>query len=220
MSSTRTRSRAKTGELAMRFFKGIPAVCIMLFLAAGIEDAWSDPASLQYHDSEYGFAFQFPAEWRLQTQVETSSLGKVRALVKHPTKPIFFAAVVGQLGTSVSKAAFANNPNSKQIVAGMIDFTIDEVYKKAAQSQNFKNIKVTDTQQVSSVAAIEFYIATFSIFENSVVSMAGLHAVPFEKPYMVSFIEVSPVDPEAAADNDLLRRTFNSFHIDGESPMQ
>jgi hypothetical protein len=48
--------------------------------------------------------------------------------------------------------------------------------------------------------------------------VAGIHIVPFEKPYMVTFTMITPVDRTATADNEIITRIFNSFHLLGERP--
>jgi hypothetical protein len=192
----------------------------LLFLTFGVRLASAADDVQEYTDHQYGFAFQFPSDWNLQTTIQQSELGEMRAIAKHPTKPIYVAAIVGILGTSVSQSAFAANSSAKQIVDQMIALTLKEVYQKSAESQHLENMKVAETTEVASNTVIEFYISTFSVIQGKIVSMAGLHAVPFDKPYMISFIEVAPVDPAAREDNDAVRRTFNSFHLLGDSPLR
>jgi hypothetical protein len=47
-----------------------------------------------------------------------------------------------------------------------------------------------------------------------------IHIIPFEKTYVVGFLMVSPLDRAATADNEIMSRVFNSFHILGERPVQ
>jgi hypothetical protein len=50
--------------------------------------------------------------------------------------------------------------------------------------------------------------------------MAGIHIVPFEKPYMITFTMFTPMDRTATKDNEIITRVFNSFHSLGERPIK
>jgi hypothetical protein len=79
---------------------------------------------------------------------------------------------------------------------------------------------VSEKQVMTSDAGIRFYISTAQIKGNVTMLMAGFHIIPFDKPYMVTFMMITPVDRTAVKDNEDITRSFNSFHVHGEQPLK
>ena len=75
---------------------------------------------------------------------------------------------------------------------------------------------MAEKRAVPSNAGIKFYISTVIIKDNKSMLMAGIHFMPFEKPYMVAFTMIGPVDRNATRDNETSTQVFNSFRILGE----
>lgn len=74
-------------------------------------DSVEEIPSGEYVDQQYQFAFQFPADWKIEKDPPSGGAGKVRALIRHPTKPMHVIAMVGDLGTAIAKRQFESNPN-------------------------------------------------------------------------------------------------------------
>jgi hypothetical protein len=170
----------------------------------------------EYTDNDYGFAFQFPSDWKMQKTPPPADLGEIRVIVKHPAAPMYVEAIVAKLGSTVTKREFEANPKSDAVVGALTDVTIEQVYKKMSKVVGAERMIVAEKRPISSSVAVEFYIATGQFRGDELFAVAGIHAVPYGKPYMVSFIMVSPADKNATADNETMTRVFNSFHIVGE----
>src|SRR2546425_210373 len=102
----------------------------------------------------------------------------------------------------------------------LIEMTLDQIYKKTSRDISADRMIVSEKREVPSNAGLCFYISTAHIKSNVTMLMAGIHIIPFDKPYAVNFTMVSPVDPKATEDNDTMTRVFNSFHILGERPIK
>ena len=79
---------------------------------------------------------------------------------------------------------------------------------------------VSEKRVQPSDTGIKFYISTSHIKGNVTMIVAGIHIVPFEKPYMVTFTMIAPVDRTATKDNETITRVFNSFHVLDEKPIK
>lgn len=127
-------------------------------------------------------------------------------------------ALVGHIGRSITKEQFENSPNRDTMLTRMIEFTVDQVYKKASRDIGASSMIVSEKRPLASDVGIKFYIATGSVVENGMVGVAGIHVIPFEKDYMVTFLMIHPVNPKATAENETMTQVFNSFHLIGEPP--
>jgi hypothetical protein len=76
---------------------------------------------------------------------------------------------------------------------------------------------VVTRRNIPSLVAMKFYISTLHISEKGIpLAIAGLHYVPFGKPYGIVLMMFSPIDPKSKAQNETFGHVFNSFHIIGE----
>ncbi len=101
----------------------------------------------------------------------------------------------------------------------MIDLTV-ELYKKISRDAKAKSMTVVERRIIPSPVAVKFYISTLHISDKGIpLAMAGMHYLPFGKPYGIAFIMVSAVNPKAKADNETFEHVFNSFHLIGEPPV-
>lgn len=174
----------------------------------------------EYVDHQYQFAFQFPADWKVEKNPPPGEAGEVRAIVRHPTKPMRVMAMVSRIGKTLTKGQFESSPNRDAVVEAMMEWTIEQVYKKTSRDISADRMIVSEKQVQPSDAGIRFYISTAHIKGNVAMLMAGIHIVPFEKPYIVTFTMMTPVDRTATADNETITRVFNSFHVLGERPIK
>lgn len=194
-----------------------------LFFAKDASSAQPTPEGKisEYADNEYGYSFQFPSDWKMVPTPPKGEAGEVRVLIKSP-KSTMLMAIVGKLETSISKQAFVNNPNSKAIVDTMINYTIESVYKKTSSDIGATRMVVGEKRTILSDVAVKFFISTAHFIKTRAgelpVAVTGIHYIPFEKDYIITFLMTSPLDPNAKEDNEMFKAVFNSFHLVGETP--
>ncbi|MBI4190996.1 MAG: hypothetical protein HY525_10720 [Betaproteobacteria bacterium] len=174
----------------------------------------------EYVDHQYQFGFQFPAQWKFEKNPPPGEAGEIRAIVRHPTKPMRVMATVGQIGKSLTRQQFESSPNRDAAVTAMMELSVEQIYKKASREIGAERMIVSEKKVQPSDAGITFYISTGHIKHNATILMAGIHVVPFEKSYMVTFTMITPVDKTATEDNETITRVFNSFHLLGERPIR
>ena len=173
----------------------------------------------EYVDHQYQFAFQFPADWKFEKNPPPGEAGEVRVIIRHPTKPMWVQALVGHLDKAVTKHQFESSPNRDAAVEGIMELSL-EAYKKISRDVGAERMIVSEKKILPSDAGIQFYISTAHRKGNMTLLVAGIHIVPFEKPHILTFMMVAPVDPTATKDNETIDRVFNSFHILGERPIK
>jgi hypothetical protein len=173
---------------------------------------------LEYIDKQYHFAFQYPADWKAE-KGPTGEAGEARVWVKHPTKPMSVTALVGQTGKAMSRRDFETSPNRDAVANAMIDWTVEQVYRKGSRDIGADKMVVVEKQMQPSDVGLKFHISTAHTKGRITLLLAGQHIIPFDKPYMVTFLMVTPVDKGATKDNEIITQVFNSFHILGEQPI-
>jgi hypothetical protein len=166
----------------------------------------------EYVDHQYQFAFQFPADWQFEKNPPPGEAGEVRAIVRHPTN--------GHIGKTITKRQFESSPNRDAAVEAMIELSVEQIYKKTSRDIGAERMIVSEKRVQPSDAGIMFYLSTAHIKGSITMLMAGIHIVPFEKRYMITFTMFTPVDRTAPKDNEIITRVFNSFHILGERPIK
>lgn len=183
-------------------------------------DSVEEVSPREYVDQQYQFAFQFPADWKIEKDPPSGGAGKVRILIRHPTKPMHVIAMVGDLGTAITKRQFESNPNRELAVETLMEFSLEQLHKKTSRDIGAEQMFVSEKRVQPSDTGIKFYISTAHIKGNVTMLMAGIHIVPFEKPYMITFTMIAPVDRTATKDNETITRVINSFHILDERPIK
>jgi len=177
------------------------------------------PRIVEYVDNEYNFAFLFPSDWKLQKMPERGEAGAVRVMVKHPAKPMWVMATVGDIGKSMTKEQFESSPNREAAVAGMIEWTVEQVYKKMSREVGATQMIVSERRALPSNIGVKFYISTaHRTSAGPMMLVAGIHILPFERTHLISFAMVTPLDRAATKDNETIEHVFNSFHVLGEKP--
>ena len=174
----------------------------------------------EYVDHQYQFAFQFPAGWKIEKNPPPGEAGEFRAIIRHPTKPMQVMATVGHLSKTLTKRQFESSANRDTVVEAMMELSLEQAYKKTSRDIGADRMIVSEKRVLPSDAGIKFYISTAHIKGNLTTLVAGMHIVPFEKPYMVILTMVTPLDPTATEDNETITRVFNSFHVLGERPIK
>ena len=174
----------------------------------------------EYVDQQYQFAFQYPEDWKIENNPPPGEAGEARVIIRHPTKPMRVMAVVGDLGKAITKRQFESSPNRTAAVEAMMELSVEQLYKKTSRDIGADRMIVSEKRVQPSDAGIKFYISTAHIKGNVTMLMAGTHFVPFEKPYMVIFTMITPVDRTATSDNETITGVFNSFHVLDERPIK
>jgi hypothetical protein len=186
-------------------------VLVLLVATAGQFRSVAEAPPKEYVDHQYQFAFQFPADWKIEKNPLVGEAGEVRVITRHPTKPIHVMAMVGDLGKTITKRQFESSPNRDAVVEAMMELSVGQVYKKTSRDIGAQQMFVSEKRVQSSDAGIKFYISTAHIIGDVVMLMAGIHIMPFEKPYMVTFTMIVPVDRTATKDKRPLRESSTRF---------
>ncbi len=195
----------------------------ILFLGMLVATTWPVQSVAQappreYVDHQYQFAFQFPTDWKFEKVPPQGEAGEVRVIVRHPTKPMRVMATVGQIGKTLTKRQFESSAKRDAVVEAMMELSLEQVYKKTSRDIGADRMIVSEKRVLPSDAGIKFYISTAHIKGRVTMLVAGIHIMPFEKPYGVVFLMITPVYRTATADNETITRVFNSFHVLGERP--
>jgi len=95
------------------------------------------------------------------------------------------------------------------MVEAIVDSIVEEVYKKASRDMGAERMVVSERRIVPSDVGIRFYISTLHFINNVPLVMASIHTVPFEKPYMITFTMVTPLDKTATKDNEVITQVFS-----------
>ena len=197
---------------------------IILLLSLVLTTAWplhsvAEAPPREYVDHQYQFAFQFPADWKLEKNPPAGEAGETRVMICHPTKPMRVMAMVGNIGKTITKHEFESSPNRDAVVEGLIELSLEQ-YKKMSRNIGAEWMIVSEKRMIPSDVGIKFYISTAHAKGKVTMLIAGEHILPFEKPYMVMFTMITPVDRTATKDNESITRVFNSFHMLGERPIK
>jgi hypothetical protein len=181
----------------------------------------SYPASAQggleeYFDRDYGYVFQYPASWKLQTLPEGDADRDMRVLLQG-TEGTSFMVVVDKTKTVLKKTDFENTAEQTQRIGAMMEQTITQIYQSISESIKAVNMKVGERRDLSNQFGIKFYIATLNEMKNGrPIIVAGIHAFPFNKDYSINFTMTTFYDPAATQENQRLTDVFNSFRLIGE----
>jgi len=181
----------------------------------------SSPVSAQegleeYFDRDYGYVFQYPASWKLQTLPEGDADRDMRLLLQGP-EGTSFMVVVDKTKTVLKKTDFENSAEQTQRVNAMIEQIITQIYQSISKSIKAVNMKVGERRDLSNEFGIKFYIATLNEMKNGKpIIVAGIHAFPFNKDYSINFTMTTFYDQAATQENQRLTDVFNSFRLIGE----
>ncbi|MPZ77728.1 MAG: hypothetical protein GEU77_14510 [Deltaproteobacteria bacterium] len=167
----------------------------------------------KYRDPEYGYAFQYPADWDLRKLPEGPANDEVRVLVQTPGGNSFMVIVEDQ-EPNPSKAEFQSDPNRKARVDKLIQQTTQQIYRRVAGNLGAVDSKIGERTDLSNDAAMQFYVSTLHKMKaGAPVIVAGIHSYPFSKSYSISFIMTAFFERGAEKDNATMRAVFNSFQL-------
>jgi hypothetical protein len=203
---------ASTGSVLTRM---LPLLIVLLFSPAALHPQ-SPVAELR--DNEYAYAFQYPSNWRVKKAPKTGET--LRVLIESPAGNAV-AVVVGQLRDTIGQDEFDRNPNREAIGNAMLDFTIEQVYRKASRDMGAGNMVVQDKRVSSWPEGLGLYVSTLHTVNNAPsVAISGLSMIPWKKPYMVTFTVTLVATEKSRAEIPTLDRINQSFHLLGARPGQ
>lgn len=174
----------------------------------------------EYTDNEYNYVFQFPSDWKMKPPPpkQEGDLGEVRVFILGQRASL--TVTVGTLGKAINKSQYEGNPNSDRIVKGMIDLSIEQVYKKMSKTLNASRMAVLESRALPSNKALRFYVSTIHFIDGKPpVGVIGTHLIPFDKAHMIVFVMTVVADKKMKEDQKIYDNIFNSFHLIGEKPV-
>lgn len=186
---------------------------VWLFVASSLGSAQQALTIEEYRDTEYGYAFQYPAGWELRKLPEGSGNQLVQVLLRTPNGNSFMV-VVEKRERNPSKAEFEADPKRRARVDGLMAQTERQIYATVARNLGAVESKRGETEDLTNDAGIKFYVSTLhKVKSGDRVVVAGVHCYPFARTHAVSFLMTAFFDPAAKQDNAMMRAVFNSFHL-------
>jgi hypothetical protein len=171
----------------------------------------------QFHDKEYGYEFQYPADWKIRPLPEGEANDAVRVMLQGPNAGSF--TVVIDKTKTLKKSDFVDPSERTRRVDEMMQQSIAQIYRSISTGINALKMKVGERRDLSNEFGIKFYIATLhTMKEGKPIIVAGIHSFPFDKDYSINFTMTTFWDPAAAQENEMMMGVFNSFRLRGEPP--
>jgi hypothetical protein len=171
---------------------------------------------ITYSNNKYNFTFQFPSDWKLDASGKKMDGGKICTIVQGPDT--FCLVTVGALGNSISKEVFDRSERKNDVLNLMMNHTIKHVYEKSSRDMMADNIVIAEKKIEPCEIAIKFYITAMMTKGNQKIINTGLHYIPFEKDYLISFIMMAPLKKDKEFQT-IFNNVLNSFRLKGENPL-
>ncbi len=192
-------------------------VLVFLLLTVGAKGAFAFSKMLEYTDNKYDYSFQFPSNWKTQKIIEKDDFGEIRVLLQGP-RASSIMVLVDPLEKVITKKEFRKNPDKNKWVQQMINYTVDQIYRKSSKRMNASKMIVVEKQIRPSKVGIQFYISTLHVINGVPLGLAGLHAIPYGKDHVIGFVMSSILDRRTMENNATFKRIFNSFRLVGDNP--
>jgi hypothetical protein len=188
-------------------------LCLGLLLAAGVNLAQESPNFEEYRDTEYGYAFRYPADWELRKLPEGAANKEMRVALRG-VNGSFFTVVVSKSEKKLSRTEFEKDPRRSKLVDEMIRQTIEQIYRAITKNIGAEGMKIGERRDLSNAAGVKFYISTLNARKaGKPIIVAGIHLFPFARNYSFNFMMTAFLDPAAKKENELMITVFNSFHV-------
>jgi hypothetical protein len=192
------------------------ATLSLALLAATV--ALAQPKLEEFYDKDFGYAFQYPAGWRLQNLPEGEANRDIRAMLQGPSGSSFMAIMEKNGAKNAGKDDVAADERKARVEA-LMSHTIEQVYKSVAANIKAVTMTVGERRDISNGVAIKFYISTrHQMPDGKPIIVAGIHSYPFGKDYAVSFIMTAFSEGTTDKEQETLIGVFNSFRLLGERP--
>ena len=193
----------------------LKVISAILILAFAVSNSFGFQELVEYTDFDYGYSFKFPPDWKLKKTPEKSDLGETRVAVQGTEGAVM--VTVSKLETSVEKEKYDSNPNSDLLASQLMNWTVEQVYKKSSRQLNASKMMVTEKKTIPCDLGIKYYISSVHFVENNVaITMSGIHVIPFGKPYLISFMMTIFLDSKTKKMTGFFDDIFNSFHLTNE----
>jgi hypothetical protein len=187
-----------------------------LLLAAGPSLAQESPNFEEYRDTEYNYAFLYPADWELRKLPEGEANKEMRVALRGVNGSLF-TVVIAKSKKTLSRAEFKSHPRRSEIVDDMMRQTIDQIYRAITKNIGAEGMKIGERRDLSNATGVKFYISTLNTRKTGKpIVVAGIHAFPFARNYSINFMLTAFLDRTSKKENELLTAVFNSFHLLGE----
>lgn len=192
------------------------AVVVMIAVLpqeASAEDIGTSANQTEYNDNDYGYAFQYPVDWKIVKAPEGNKFGEMRVLLQGSNCSI--SASVSKLGKSLTKRQLEDHPSRNQIAENLMNSVIEQLYRKASKGVGAPQMVVVEKKVLPLDSGIEFYISTLHFMgeKNSTTDMVGMHYYPFNKNYLIHFVLVMSRNTETNQENDTCINVLNSFRL-------
>ena len=192
--------------------------CSLLVVFLLVQSQWVHAQTnlQEYYDKEYGYAFKYPASWKLRQLPEGDANKDIRLVLQGPNGGSF-TVVIDKIKRITKKTEFENDPDRTRRVGEMMQQTIAQIYQSISESIKAVNMKVGEQSDLSNDFGIKFYLATLhTMKQEKPIIVAGIHCFPFDKDYSVNFTMTTFWDPAATQENETLAQVLNSFRLVGE----
>jgi hypothetical protein len=170
----------------------------------------------EYRDREYGYSFEYPEAWQIQSLPEGEADKSMRVMLQGPVGSSFMV-VVEKATKKITKEEFNANPERDKIVVTLISQVIEQIYQRISENLKATEMAVGERRDLSNAVGIKFYVATLHRLPMSKpIIVAGIHAFPFGKDYSVNFLMTAFWDGEKTQEQQTLTAVFNTFRLLGE----
>jgi hypothetical protein len=217
-SSTQKKASPWIMILVIIIIAGVISTNLLLMSCTEDKETGEELKILEYTDKEYGYSFQYPSDWKLQEAPSGYEIGQARVLLVEPSGNSV-VALIGDVGKSISKDEFIGDSNNVEIAGQMMDLAVKQIYQPTAKDLGATEILVADKVILPSEVSIQFYISTFNFVDSTTqITLVGIHAVPFGKDHMISFLGTTVLNSATEAENETISLILSSFHLLDEKP--
>lgn len=172
----------------------------------------------EFHDPEYGYSFQYPADWQLRDLPEGEADRDIRAMLLGPNGSSVMA-IVEKSEVKLSKQEFPSSEDLRKKVEALMSQTIEQIYKTVSKNIGAEAMTVGERRDLSNGVALKFYLSTLhKMAKAKPIVVAGIHAFPFGKDYAVSFLMSASWQGTPLKEQEVLTKVLNSFRLLGETP--
>jgi hypothetical protein len=204
----------------MKRFALVALVLCLFPQPRNLSVAQETPKVEKYRDAEYGYSFQYPANWQLRKLPEGAANDDVRVSLQAPNGSSFMV-IVEKRGQNPTKAEVQSDSERKARVDKLIEQTIQQIYDTVARNLGATESKMGDRTDLSNNTGLKFYVSTLHKMKvGEPVVVAGIHYYPFSKPYSISFMMTAFFDKGAEKDNAIMTAVFNSFKLDKAADLE
>jgi hypothetical protein len=211
------RQRLKMGITMLKRLLALTWSLLLVIIFANSAPSAAEIEVREFYDKEYGYEFQYPANWKIRPLPEGQANNAVRVMLQGPNAGSF--TVVIDKTKRPKKSEFVDPIERTRRVDEMMQQTVEQIYRSISAGIKALRMKVGERRDLSNEFGVKFYIATLhTMKEGKPIIVAGIHSFPFDKDYSINFTMTTFWDPAAAHENEAMTGVFNSFRLRGEAP--